>query len=330
MMLKYLESFSESFLLAVLLWPLMALLLTLPVLLIQYIRFHRLPKVRVGVIYLFILYILALLAFTLYPLPDDPSKYCATHSFIPQLIPGQFIFDIAKDGMRAVLGIVFNLAFFLPLGLFLRNLFGFKLWHTLAIAFLVSLFIETAQLTGAFNFYPCSYRLFDVDDLLFNTIGALIGFAAATFLPNLSKPAKVTEVDVNPKLLHRLVAFAADFLMYSLLALIILVILRTLGIESELGEWIVRGAVLVTLQFIVPSVWKGQTVFGRLTGISLDDQKRGKVHRVLFYLTRLALIAAVLYLPELASVVVVLATWVYWLVSHKLPYTVVDLFFKHE
>lgn len=49
-------------------------------------------------------------------------------------------------------------------------------WVLLAGA-AVSLLTETAQLTGIFGLYPCSYRLFDVDDLLLNTGGAGLGFA---------------------------------------------------------------------------------------------------------------------------------------------------------
>jgi hypothetical protein len=161
-------------------------------------------------------------------------------------------------------------------------------------------------------------------------MGALIGFGAATFLPNLSKPAKTSEVDVSPKLLHRLVAFVADILMYNLVVLVVLVPLRILDIDSTFWEWIIRIAVLTALQFILPLIWKGQTIFGHLTGISLDDQKRGELQRVLFYFVRLALIAAVLYSPGPIPAIVVLVTWICWLISRKLPYTVIDLLFKHK
>ena len=41
--------------------------------------------------------------------------------------------------------------------------------------FLLSLTIELAQLTGLFFTYPGSYRLFDVDDLMANTLGGFLG-----------------------------------------------------------------------------------------------------------------------------------------------------------
>jgi hypothetical protein len=39
----------------------------------------------------------------------------------------------------------------------------------------VSLLIELTQKTGVWNLYSCAYRLFDVDDLVTNTLGALLG-----------------------------------------------------------------------------------------------------------------------------------------------------------
>lgn len=45
---------------------------------------------------------------------------------------------------------------------------------TAALAgFAVSLFVEFTQLTGNWFLYPCPCRLFDVDDLIASTVGAL-------------------------------------------------------------------------------------------------------------------------------------------------------------
>ena len=50
--------------------------------------------------------------------------------------------------------------------------------------------IEVGQLTGLFFLFQGSYRLFDVDDLLCNTLGGLIGYLmickARRFLPAIS------------------------------------------------------------------------------------------------------------------------------------------------
>src|SRR5699024_12722265 len=41
---------------------------------------------------------------------------------------------------------------------------------------------EITQLTGVYGIYNCPYRIFDVDDLLLNSTGALVGFLLAPIL----------------------------------------------------------------------------------------------------------------------------------------------------
>ena len=53
------------------------------------------------------------------------------------------------------------------------------------MTFLLSLTIELAQLTGLFFTYPGSYRLFDVDDLIMNTIGGFLGTVLANNINNI-------------------------------------------------------------------------------------------------------------------------------------------------
>ena len=48
--------------------------------------------------------------------------------------------------------------------------------RALALGFALSLFFEVTQVTGI---YKCPYRLFDVDDLMLNSTGALFGFLVA-------------------------------------------------------------------------------------------------------------------------------------------------------
>ena len=53
------------------------------------------------------------------------------------------------------------------------------------LTFLLSLTIELAQLTGLFFTYPGSYRLFDVDDLMANTLGGFLGTVLSNQVNNL-------------------------------------------------------------------------------------------------------------------------------------------------
>ena len=57
--------------------------------------------------------------------------------------------------------------------------------NVIILTFLLSLAIELAQLTGLFFIYPGSYRLFDVDDLMLNTLGGFAGTVLANFVSDL-------------------------------------------------------------------------------------------------------------------------------------------------
>ncbi|MEG0378374.1 MAG: VanZ family protein, partial [Eubacterium sp.] len=70
----------------------------------------------------------------------------------------------------------FNVLLLLPLGVYLRYYFKRSWFQTVIIAFLFSLSFEFIQLSALFGIYPRPYRLFQVDDLINNTLGALIGF----------------------------------------------------------------------------------------------------------------------------------------------------------
>ncbi|BDR52102.1 hypothetical protein KIM372_00090 [Bombiscardovia nodaiensis] len=86
-MLHYIGSFSSSFAMSIAMWPLASLLLTLPVLALIYHRYHRLRFVSAMTAYLVILYLLSLVFFTLWPMPDDRAAFCATHNYPAQLHP---------------------------------------------------------------------------------------------------------------------------------------------------------------------------------------------------------------------------------------------------
>ena len=175
--MRFLISYSSSFATALSLWPLASLVLTVPILAFLYHRDGRLHlRATVGA-YLSVLYALSLVCFTLLPLPTGNSGLGISYGIAPQLNPLGFVGDLQKDGVSAIPQIVANIGFFVPLGLVFGRGFGWSLKRSMALGLLVSLLIETAQLTGLFFLYPHAYRTFDVDDLLWNVSGAAIGWS---------------------------------------------------------------------------------------------------------------------------------------------------------
>ena len=86
------------------------------------------------------------------------------------LIPFQ---DFSRSNL---LGMVLNAVMFAPLGFLLPAYFErYRHWgRTLAAGFLTSLTVELIQL--------CTFRATDVDDLIMNTLGTLVGFLLAKLI----------------------------------------------------------------------------------------------------------------------------------------------------
>ncbi|MES4901184.1 MULTISPECIES: VanZ family protein [unclassified Streptomyces] len=175
------------------LFPLIALALFLPTAVVLYRRHGVMSRGRALSLYGFLYYALSAFCMTVVPLPRRSADMCAGFAAVadPQLIPGNTFGDIWKEAHGkvtvnalvlqnpAVAGTLFNLLLLLPLGVFLRYHFRQGLRATAALGFGASLFFELTQWSGVWGLYACPYRLFDVDDLIVNTSGALLGWVLA-------------------------------------------------------------------------------------------------------------------------------------------------------
>ena len=97
----FLGNYSENFAAALVLWPALSFLLTLPILAYLY---HRDGRLRFGTFvgaYLTVLYVCGLGCFTLYPLPSGDAGLGITYGVAPNFNPMNFANDIAKDGLKA-------------------------------------------------------------------------------------------------------------------------------------------------------------------------------------------------------------------------------------
>ncbi|WP_300683123.1 VanZ family protein [Nocardioides sp.] len=167
-------------LLAVLLGTGLAIVLLLPVTAVLYRREGRLGIRSLMVLLAAAIYGVALWTYTLLPAPSRSDVRCVGS----QTAPFASLDDILDRGAGsagellanpAFLQVALNVALFVPFGFFVRRILrrGVVVAGLLGLA--VSLLIETTQRTGVWGFYHCAYRVFDVDDLITNTTGAILG-----------------------------------------------------------------------------------------------------------------------------------------------------------
>ena len=182
---RFLAGYTDNFLLALMLWPLASLLLTLPILAWLYHRDGRLRFGSAVSTYLAVLYVLGLGCFTLYPLPSGDSGLGITYGVPWQLDPLAFVGDFAREGVSTLPQIAFNVVLFMPLGFIAGRFLRWGFWKSVIVGLLASLCIEAAQGTGLFGIYPYAFRTADVDDLIYNTSGAALGWACAAALASL-------------------------------------------------------------------------------------------------------------------------------------------------
>ncbi|WP_369679014.1 VanZ family protein [Bacillus sp. X2(2017)] len=138
------------------------------------------------VIFCLLVYFFNLISVTLFPLPVDAGliKDMRYDSYLPfvsgnNFIPFYFFVDVYHEGLQfyVIRSIGGNLILLLPVGFLFPLLFEKlnNLKKILLIGFFISLFIELTQLS--YSVYIKSvYRSFDVDDLMLNTLGTLLGY----------------------------------------------------------------------------------------------------------------------------------------------------------
>lgn len=134
---------------------------------------------------LFFIYISSLIAITIFPFPiqkelidvmiEDQLGY--KHNFIPlyiftDIIGADFIDYGLGIFIRQVIG---NIILFMPLGFILPIIFpNIRVKRVFIIGLLTSILIEIIQGTAGY-FLGYNYRAVDIDDLIFNFTGTVIG-----------------------------------------------------------------------------------------------------------------------------------------------------------
>ena len=196
------SAFKDPLQIALVMFPIIAFFSVIPYMIFQYRKHGSVSTFRTLVIFSFIYYLLNAYFLVILPLPDRASVN-TTYREMMQLRPFQFIFDLVDKSTFRLFDpntyihaltqpvftqLVFNVLLTVPFGFYMRYYFKKNLKETLLLSTLLSLFFEISQLSGLFFIYPGPYRLFDVDDLLLNTLGGFVGYLTvpffAAFLPS--------------------------------------------------------------------------------------------------------------------------------------------------
>jgi glycopeptide antibiotics resistance protein len=136
---------------------------------------------------IFAIYIIGVISVTLFPFEiywgDAPTRFNPRINLVP-------FTDIVKDfnytyfsfafKLKLILKNLFgNLLLLLPLGIFVPSLWtrSRNLWKTALIGLSISFFIEVSQFILAYLGHSRG-RASDIDDLILNTLGTIIGYLA--------------------------------------------------------------------------------------------------------------------------------------------------------
>ena len=201
-------------LVAIVLGSVLAVVLLIPVAAVQYRLDGRLGPRDLAILVTAAVYALAVWTYTLLPMPAEDTYRCQGSQL--RLFGSLGAVRLPDDGPAALLRdpaflqIALNVLLFVPLGYFVRAVLhrGVLVATTLGLG--VSLIVELTQRTGVWNLYDCAYRLFDVDDLVVNTLGATVGSLVSLLLVRRKRPGVVMPTHVSFG--RRLVGFACDLL----------------------------------------------------------------------------------------------------------------------
>ena len=175
---------------AIIVFPIISVIFTIPFILHNYHKYGSINPFRVLIIYSFILYMITIYFLVILPLPNKSEVVFKTN--MVRLIPLEFIRDFMRETSFDIQNpstylhtlmepcfytVAFNLLMTVPFGMYMRYYFKCNLKKTIGFSFMLSLFFEITQLTGLYFIYPYAYRVFDVDDLIINTLGGIIGYA---------------------------------------------------------------------------------------------------------------------------------------------------------
>lgn len=253
------------------------------------------------IMFSFIFYFLSALCLVLLPFPStrDTCSLQSPDTVHTNLRLFQFIEDILKDSgvvltnpstwlaitkQQAFYQAFFNFLLLMPFGVYLRYFLQERRYWKRAfiLSFLLTLFYEITQRTGIYGIFNCAYRIFDVDDLLLNSVGALLGFFLAPIVWALfptheeveAKAAEMEKKDIV-KPISILLALVIDLFIVQ----VIWFIIGALTGYSGTFEFLVVIALYMTIFGFIPSMMKGATVGMKIMRFTMVNKKGKSIVR---------------------------------------------------
>ena len=269
-------------------FPFIAFILTIPFLIHQYRKFGSIPMLKSFCFYSMILYLLCAYFLVMLPLPSI-EKVASMTGPTTQLVPFQFIKDIMVTVSFEITNIndlinvfkhstmytiLFNIVLTLPFGIYLRYIFKKKWYHSIIYTFLLSLFFELTQLSGLYGIYPRPYRLFDVDDLMINTLGGLIGHILTPlvtfFIPSIDKlDEKGYKKGTKVTLIRRGVSLVIDILFI----IVFNILSKILLFGTGLSEYSLL-FVLTLYYVLIPPFVSGKTLGKKVIRLKVSSKEK--------------------------------------------------------
>lgn len=265
----------------------LAVFLTLPWVIYQYRKHAYFNFWRSVIVASLLFYLMTAYFLVILPLPDVREN-CAdlANTVYAQLQPFKFIDDIQRETgviwsspsswlvllrARSFYQVIFNVFLLLPLGVYLRYFINdrSKWYYALMLGFFVSLFFEITQRTALFGYFECPYRLFDVDDLMMNTLGSSLGFFLAPmilyFLPS---KEEIKEQDLNYQL-EQQATYGIQLLEVMIHIILSNFIAGALARNEmlPLAEVLVFTVVFFIFTVLIPALTKGRTLGGEVLRI---------------------------------------------------------------
>lgn len=273
---------------ALLLFPILAILITLPYIISQYRKYGSILVLRSAIIYSFILYLLVIYFLVILPLPPISEVQNYTNPYL-QLEPLYSInylknsihFDILNfDTYWNLFGnsyfyqFIYNIFITIPFGIYLRYYFKCDFKKTFFYSFVLSLFFELTQLSGLYGIYPRPYRIFDVDDLITNTFGGMIGHLITPIICCILPPREKLDEKAYLKgkyigSLRRGIGFLIDIVVINILMFITHYLTKNIVFLNYIH---VQIFFVITVYFVIlPIITKGKTLGRVLVNIKVID-----------------------------------------------------------